>query len=245
MMIVTLLFELVVPCFNEAESLELLIQKSAQSALEFGLSSLSFQLVLVDNGSRDKTQEVLTGLKRTDWGKWFRVVTLEVNQGYGGGISEGLKTTQAPWVGFTHADLQCDPKDALRAFLDCKKRSGPVIVQGERKNRDFSDWIVSRVFEFFVGVIWGFWAFDLNAQPKVFSRELLEKIKNPPTGIPLDAFILWRAKENGFFKKRIEVHLARRRYGHSHWNFGLRKKLTTFLKVVRELLKVRLTAQSQ
>lgn len=91
-----------------------------------------------------------------------------MNQGYGGGIYAGLKTTRAPWVGFTHADLQCDPSDAMRAFLDCKKISGPAIVQGKRKNRDLSDWIVSRVFEFCVGVIWGFWAFDLNAQPKVF-----------------------------------------------------------------------------
>jgi glycosyltransferase involved in cell wall biosynthesis len=245
MMIVTLLFELVVPCFNEAESLELLIEKSAHSALEVGLTPQNFQLVLVDNGSRDQTQEILKRLKRTNWGQWFRVETLDLNQGYGGGIYEGLKTTRAPWVGFTHADLQCDPKDAMRAFLDCKQSSVQTIVQGIRKNRDLCDWIISRIFEFSVGIIWGFWAFDLNAQPKVFSRDLLEKIKNPPSGIPFDAFILWTAKKGGFSKKRIEVRLARRRYGRSHWNFGIRKRLNTFFKVVRELLKVRLIAQSQ
>jgi glycosyltransferase involved in cell wall biosynthesis len=242
---VTLLFELVVPCFNEVESLELLIQKSAQSAREVGLSSQNFQLVLVDNGSRDQTQEILKGLKKTEWGQWFRVVTLDLNQGYGGGIYEGLKTTRAPWVGFTHADLQCDPKDAMRAFLDCKQSSLQMIVQGVRKNRDLCDWIISRIFEFSVGIIWGFWAFDLNAQPKVFSRDLLEKIKNPPSGIPFDAFILWTAKKGGFSKKRVEVALARRVYGRSHWNSGFRKRLTTFLKVLRDLWKVRIIALSQ
>lgn len=71
MMIVTLLFELVVPCFNEAESLELLIEKSAQSALEVGLTPQNFQLVLVDNGSRDHTQEILKELKKQNGASGF------------------------------------------------------------------------------------------------------------------------------------------------------------------------------
>jgi len=238
-------FELVVPCFNEAESIELLINKSIQSALDCGLTPQTFQLVLVDNGSRDKTAEVLNELSEKSCGRWFRVVKLEVNQGYGGGIFEGLKTTCAPWVGFTHADLQCDPKDALQAFLDFKNLAPRAMIQGRRKSRELRDWLISRVFEMSVGIIWGFWSYDINAQPKVFTRDLLEKLKNPPRGIPFDAFVLLISKKNGFSQKRFDVVLAKRPYGKSHWNFSFRKRFETFLKVVQDLWKVRIITQSQ
>ncbi|MFM8269438.1 MAG: glycosyltransferase family 2 protein [Pseudomonadota bacterium] len=243
-MVETLLFELVIPCFNEAHSLEALVKKSADGALQYGLTPQTFQLILVDNGSLDQTSNVLSNLKQTDLGQWFRVLMLKNNQGYGGGIYEGLKNTQAPWVGFTHADLQCDPQDAIRAFLNCKESQRLTLVKGKRKNRAVVDWIVSRIFEFSVGLLWGFWCFDINAQPKVFSRELLEKIKQPPRGISFDAFVLWTAKRDGYFISALEVSLLPRSFGQSHWNQGFQKRLLTFLNVLKELLKTRITVQS-
>lgn len=238
-------FELVIPCFNEADSLRSLIETTVRAASNMGLTPRSFQLVLVDNGSQDGTSIVLKELQEKDWGYWFRVVQLKENQGYGGGIFEGLKATQAPWVGFTHADLQCDPKDALQAFLDGRGFHSLAIVRGTRRSRKKWDWLVSRIYELFVGLLWGFWDYDLNAQPKVFSRELIKKIQNPPKGIPFDAFILWVAKKNGFFTKKIEVTLKPRAHAYSHWNHGLKRKAATYFKVLKELWKVRVTVQSQ
>lgn len=242
-MVETLQFECVIPCFNEAESLSTLIKKFVQSAQQRSLTPRSFQLVLVDNGSQDRTQELLKELKESEWGGWFSVVRLEKNLGYGGGIYRGLQSTRAPWVGFTHADLQCEPQDAIKAFLLC--RNNPNLIKGRRKNRHWFDWMVSRSFELSVGIIWGFWRFDLNAQPKIFSRELIEKLENPPAGITFDAFVLWSAKKMGIPIREIEVTLASRSHGSSHWNRGVRKRLATFIHVLYELCRVKITAQSQ
>lgn len=238
-------FELVIPCFNEAKSLLSLIQKSAEAALKHGLNSQSFRLILVDNGSEDETPVLLKELQLSSWGSWFRVVTLKKNRGYGGGIWEGLKTADSSFVGFSHADLQCDPSDAIRAFIDCQDNHEFQLIKGKRKNRSPLDWFVSRVFELSVGAIWGFWCFELNAQPKVFSRSLIEKIKNPPGGISFDAFLLWTAKKNGFRIQTIDVTLAPRMHGKSHWNQNLKKRFVTFFRVLNELLRLRVTAQSQ
>ena len=78
------------------------------------------EIVIVDNGSNDDTQEVLAPLleKYT----FVTLVNVSVNKGYGYGILEGLKGSSGVILGWTHADLQTDPGDiveALKFFEEC------------------------------------------------------------------------------------------------------------------------------
>src|SRR5262245_35537071 len=109
-------FELVLPAYNEAKGLQNLIARAAEAARAANLTAERFKLVVVDNGSTDDTAAVLKKLESGELGPWFRTVSVMPNQGYGNGIWQGLKTTTAPVVAWSHADLQCDPKDALAAF---------------------------------------------------------------------------------------------------------------------------------
>lgn len=231
----TIQFELVIPCFNEAENLPALISKTVDAAQKAEFTSDTFQLVLIENGSVDSSLEVLNQLKETSWGPWFRFLRLSINQGYGGGILAGLKTTRAPWVGFTHADLQSDPKDAFLAWKECSRLGTNGIVKGMRSNRSGLEWIISRGYEFSVGALWNFWKWDLNAQPKVFHRSLVPALSKAPTGISFDAFVLFRAKDCRFQMKNIEVQYSKRFKGKSHWANGFFKRLKTFYKVFWEL----------
>lgn len=231
----SLRFELVVPCFNEMLSLHALIEKTVESAKSRNLNSQQFNLVLVDNGSADGTQQLLGNLKEGFFHDWFRIVRLDHNLGYGGGIVAGLKATTAPIIGFTHADLQCDPADAIEAFLECQNLGEKVLVKGQRVNRNLADWLVSRVYELAVGVLWGFWCYDLNAQPKVFHRTLLSRLKPYPQGIPFDAFVLYSAQKDGFLIQVRKVSLRGRMFGESHWAKGILNRLKTFKRVLQEL----------
>jgi glycosyltransferase involved in cell wall biosynthesis len=228
-------FELVIPCFNEAQTIPQLVEKTVSAAKEKGLTPQQFQLVLVDNGSGDETQERLKELKQTEWGSWFRALHLETNLGYGGGIWAGLQSTTASLLGFTHADLQCDPKDAIEALFQCVSDGEKSLVRGKRAGRQSTDWIVSRTYELAVGLTWGFWCYELNAQPKVFHRHLLANLDRFPSGIPFDAFILFSAKKNGYQLKELKVFLAKRTFGTSHWAQGITKRFRTFFRVFKEL----------
>lgn len=236
-------FELVIPCFNEAAALSLLIERTVFSAKKKGLTPNQFNLVLVDNGSSDGSQELLKKMKNESYGNWFRIVTLRENLGYGGGILSGLKSTSAPIVGYTHADLQCDPTDAMEAFIECSYLNKKTLIKGRRTSRKFSDWLVSRVYELTVGILWGFWCYELNAQPKVFHKNLVEKLEPSPKGISFDAFVLCTAKKAGFFIKNRKVNIADRLFGESHWAKGIIKRFQTFLRVFQELKKFAPTAQ--
>lgn len=231
----TLLFELVIPCWNESENLVSLISQTVSAAQQKGFTSETFQLVLIENGSLDNSFEILTHLKQTSLGAWFRVERLSTNQGYGGGILAGLKSTRALWIGFTHADLQSDPRDAFLAWEECSRFEENKIVKGLRSNRSMRDWIISRGYEVCVGLLWGFWKWDLNAQPKVFHRSLLSDLSNAPKGITFDAFVLCRAQAAHFRAGTIEVKYSKRLKGKSHWANGIFKRLGTFYRVFGEL----------
>ena len=235
----TPLFELVVPCLNESLSLPELVSQTVKAAQLFSLSTSQFQLVIVNNGSTDNSQKVLEELRQSSFSQWFRVVELPTNRGYGGGIYAGLKSTTAPWVGFSHADLQCAPEDAFRALKiamglesEVQKR---VLVQGRRKGRSLIDWITSRGYELAVGIFWGFWCFDLNAQPKVFQRQLIDQLRNPPMGIIFDAFVLKRAHIASFKRVAIPVLVKSRKHGESSWAKGFSQRWKTYRKVISDL----------
>ena len=89
-------FELILPAYNEAASLPTVISATVQAAIRAGFSPDRFQLVIVDNGSRDASSDVLQRESKGSLGSWFRVVTVPVNQGYGHGIWSDCRRRRRP-----------------------------------------------------------------------------------------------------------------------------------------------------
>jgi glycosyltransferase involved in cell wall biosynthesis len=211
-------FELVLPCYNEAKSLPALVQRASSSAEAFGFKPGEFTLVLVNNGSTDQSAEVFSQLKSSAFSQWFREVSVPVNQGYGHGIWTGLQSTTAPIVGWSHADQQCDPENAFSAYQILKESSAPrCLVKGVRFGRNWKDQFVSRVFEFFARVILGLKIQELNAQPKVFHRELLALMKEPPKTFAFDLYALYHAQKANYEIKTLDVPFPPRVHGASKW----------------------------
>ena len=65
---------------------------------------------------------------------------------------------------------------------------------------------------------------DINAQPTMFSRVLLDEWATPPKDFALDLFAMYTAAERGFTVRRIPVVFAPRRFGTSSWNVDLAAK---------------------
>src|SRR4051812_25089667 len=93
---------LVIPCYNEAANLPLLLPRCAALT-----RAGDAEVILVDNGSTDDTAEVLARSLPEFPG--CRTVRVPTNQGYGFGILRGLEAATAGIIGWTHADMQTDP----------------------------------------------------------------------------------------------------------------------------------------
>ena len=102
-------FSLIIPCYNEEENLELLVEKLKT------IKSNDIQIILVNNGSTDSTQVKLSQLRVLNEG-FFEILSLDKNIGYGNGIMQGVFQAQSQVIAWTHADLQTDPSDVLKAY---------------------------------------------------------------------------------------------------------------------------------
>jgi glycosyltransferase involved in cell wall biosynthesis len=232
-------FELVLPCYNEAKSLQNLVERAAAAAKEAGYDSNRFQLVLVENGSRDNSIEVLAQLEKTDLSRWFRKVLITKNLGYGYGVHQGLKNTTAPIIGWSHADQQCDPKDAFIALEKLKSaKNEKVLVKGVRSGRNWKDKWVTHTFESLAFLILGVKTKELNAQPKVFSRELLDSLKQAPNNFAFDLYVLFLALKSGYRILTIPVLFPPRVHGVSNWASNFFSRYKTILGMVKYMFEL-------
>ena len=122
----------VVPCYNEENNIPLILERFGKL-----IKREDIEVILVNNGSTDNSAVVLEELlPRYPFAK---TTLVPVNQGYGYGILQGLKECQGEYIGWTHADMQTDPKDILKALHIIEKVKEPVFVKGNRKGRPFFD----------------------------------------------------------------------------------------------------------
>ena len=211
-------FSIVIPCYNEAQNLPLLLERFRQALQQ----RKDIEIILVNNGSVDDSAGVLEKLLPNYF--FARVVTVKENQGYGFGILQGLQQAHGEWVGWTHADLQTDPADVIRAVEIAAGISGKVFIKGSRKGRPLWDNLFTWGMGIFESCLMGQALWDINAQPNLFSRELLDRWGQPPYDFSLDLFALYEAKKQGFRTVRFPVRFPQRIYGTSHWNTGLKAK---------------------
>jgi len=214
-----MMLSLVIPCYNEALSLPILIEKCES------LISDEVEIILVDNGSTDGTPEILETYAYNLSG--LRSVRLDVNNGYGSGILAGLKVAKGEVLGWTHADMQTDPKDALMALEIYEKssNSSDLFVKGKRMGRPIMDQIFTIGMSIFETLFMRVRMWDINAQPTLMHRSLYSKWHNPPTDFSLDLYAYYQAKNHSQEIRRIPVYFAPRTFGDSHWNTGIVSRL--------------------
>lgn len=209
----------VIPCYNESENIPLILERFNQVILRDDI-----EIILVDNGSVDDSEKVLNELLPKY--SFAKKVKVDTNQGYGFGILKGLEHSQGDYIGWTHADMQTDPADIIKA-LDIieKTNEQKLMVKGTRKGRPFFDVFFTFGMGCFETLLMGKFLWDINAQPNIFSRALYENWKNPPYDFALDLFALYEAKRQGFKIIRFPVLFPERIHGTSHWNTGFKAKL--------------------
>lgn len=225
-------FSLIIPCYNEAANLPLLLDRCKEVA-----HRPDIEVILVDNGSADNSPEVLVSLLPQYPG--CRSVRVEKNQGYGFGILTGLRAASGDILGWTHADMQTDPQDALRG-LELFEKFGPnSFVKGRRYGRPLGDVAFTVGMSFFETLLLGKPLWDINAQPIILSRKFFETWREPPYDFSLDLYAYYHARLAGLEVHRFPVLFGERAHGVSHWNVNWAAKRKFIRRTVEFSLKLR------
>ena len=229
---------IVVPCYNEEKNIPLVLERFRKAYEESEVKD--FELVLVDNNSKDNSAEVLKKeLAKKDYS--FARTIFQSIPGYGAAVSKGLLEANGEFIGWTHADLQTDPADVFKAFHLLKKQKNPekAYIKGRRKGRPLLSTFLTFGMTIFETLLLQKWLYDINAQPNIFHRTFLEKIKQFPSDFSLDLHFYYIAKKNGYDIVRFTVVFPKRQHGVSSWDTGLAQKWKFIKRTISFSLKMK------
>jgi len=227
---------LVIPCYNEALNIPLIAKKCEEMVPE----GLNMEIVLVNNGSTDQTADAIRNVekKRPDL---FVCCHIVKNIGYGHGILTGLKMAKGQVLAWTHADMQTDPKDVIKAYeLYLSQHDQSVLVKGQRTNRAF----VPNLFTCGMGIIasmaLGEKLHDIGAQPKLFSKYFYKQhlANKGPNDFSLDLYAMYCAQKFGSIVT-FPVYFKKRAFGEAKGGGSVKTRLKVTMRVLDFIFKLR------
>jgi glycosyltransferase involved in cell wall biosynthesis len=214
----------VVPLYDEAESLPELVAwiDRVMKAHHF-----SYEIILVDDGSKDSSWEVINSLKS----KYSAVKGLRFKRNYGKSpaLNEGFKMAQGNVVITMDADLQDSPDEIPELYRMIVEEKYDLVSGFKKKRYDpISKTIPSKFFNWVTRKISGIELHDFNCGLKAYRKNVIKSIE---VYGEMHRFIPFIAKEAGFLKigEKVVQHQARK-YGHS--KFGLNRFINGFLDLL-------------
>jgi len=218
---------LITPVYNEEENLQLLYEAVVKTMQPLGLA---WELILVDDGSKDRSVEILEGLSVSD-PEHIRVVAFRRNFGQTAAIAAGIDHSTGDVVVLLDADMQNDPADI--PMMLGKIREGYDVVSGWRYHRQdafLTRTLPSRMANGLISAVTGVHLHDYGCTLKAYRREVI-------TGFKLygemHRFIPVYAHSVGAKIIEVRVNHHARRFGKT--KYGLERTL----KVILDLITVK------
>jgi dolichol-phosphate mannosyltransferase len=203
----------VIPVYNEEENLPLLWPE-LRSVLD--LLGLQFEVLFIDDGSRDRSAEIVRGFRDAD--PRVRLIRLKVNSGETAATDAGFKSARGRWLVTMDADLQNDPHDLPMLLSHLDQWDG---VTGWRVKRD--DPFLRRASSRIANAIRN-WVSDESVQDsgctyRAFRRECLRSLV---LYRGFHRFVPTLLRMRGYRVLEVPVNHRPRRFGQSKYGIGNR-----------------------
>ena len=215
---------IVVPLFNEHESLPILVERLHGV---IGAMGQSYEIILVDDGSNDGSWKVIQGLTAADQ----RVKGIRFGRNYGKSpaLNEGFRAAQGGVVITMDADLQDDP-DEIPELYRMITEDGFDLVSGWKQKR-FDPWtktIPTKLFNWTTRRVSGVMLHDFNCGLKAYKGEVVKSIE---VFGEMHRYIPFIAKKEGFHNigEKVVKHHPRK-YGKT--KFGFDRFINGFLDLL-------------
>jgi glycosyltransferase involved in cell wall biosynthesis len=204
----------IMPCYNEQDVIEYTIPQLVQA---FEQAGHRLELVACDNGSTDRTGEIIRELVARGLPVVYH--RIEKNEGYGNGVLRTIPVCSAPWIGIIPADGQVDAEDAARLFEVVKHTDGRVLGKVRRRFRmdGLTRKLVSVAYNGFVFLLWPrLGSIDVNGSPKIIHRDVLAAMDLQSKEWFLDPEMMVKAHYLGVRVIEMNVFARMRSNGLSH-----------------------------
>lgn len=216
------------PCYNEEANVERTTLAALAAVPEV---SRDFEVIIVNDGSRDRTGEIAERLAREH--PQVRVVHNQPNRGYGGALQRGFLAATKEWVFYTDGDGQFDFQEISKLIPLLDQFDIVSAYRLDRKDsliRKINAWGWSMACRLVLGLR----IRDVDCAFKLYPRKLFDQIQMQSEGALIDAEILTRATLLGYRIGQVGVHHYPRLAGEQTG-----AKLRVILRAFVELCRLR------
>jgi len=215
---------IVIPVYNEEESLELLYNSIINNLKN---TNLNFEIIFIDDGSSDNSWNVIKTIskKKTN----LSSIKFRKNYGKSDALDAGFKASNGTYVLTMDADLQDDPNEIYPLFKMINQDNYDLVSGWKKKRNDpLSKTIPSKFFNLVTRIFSGIKLNDFNCGIKIYKKELVNSINLYGE---MHRYIPLIAKWNGYDKigEKVVNH-NKRKFGKT--KFGMERYIRGFLDLI-------------
>ncbi len=215
---------IVIPLYNEEESLAELVEWIKRVC---DRNKLSYEIILIDDGSSDRSWEVVSGLSKNH--KELKSIKFRRNYGKSAALHVGFQAATGDVVFTMDADLQDSPEE-IPAMFKMITEQGFDLVSGWKKKRHdpISKTLPSKFYNFTARKVTGIKLHDFNCGLKAYKKSVVKAIEVYGEMHRYIPVIARRAGFNKIGEKVVEHH--ERKYGVT--KFGIERYINGFLDLL-------------
>lgn len=204
---------IVMPAYNEEQNIEATVRKCAETLKSMGFDGNRGEIVVTNDGSKDRTPEVMKTLRNGV--KNLVIVEHKVNMGYGAGLADAVAASRGRLVATIDSDGQFDVSE-LPKLLE-KKSEGYDVVSGYRLGKKDSALkvVLDRGFRLLNVMIFGLRLKDPNCAFKLYDGELVRSLHFDAKGYQTPTELMVKVKSKGVRIGEVGVSHAHRVGGRS------------------------------
>ncbi|MEC7640693.1 MAG: glycosyltransferase family 2 protein [Nitrospinota bacterium] len=206
-------FSIVIPFFNEEPNVEGVLKEIIRLLADH---RIDYEIIAVNNGSTDGTGEIIETFSAAN--DRVKILSVPVNQGYGNGILEGLKKASGRHLGYSDGDGQNDGESIVGCYKELQISPELELAKGvpRKIEENFFRKFVSKVYNFLVSTLFGIEATGINCKPKIFTRQLYEKLNPESKDWFIDAEIMIKCTRMNVRYVEYPIKVLQRKEGASH-----------------------------
>jgi glycosyltransferase involved in cell wall biosynthesis len=216
----------VIPFYNEEENVAHVVNEVSQT---LNTAAIPHEFVCVNNGSHDNTGAILKSLREENF--HITIITIPHNEGYGWGVSRGMKAATKDWITVISGDGQVNPEDIVRAHTTMEQTGADIITPRRRVRED--GWyrrFISFVYNLIMKILFALPGWDYNAPPKIFTRSFIQSISIESKNSFIDPEILIKAKKKHAHIEEIFSTYRLREHGSGYTS------VYTILEFIRDII---------
>lgn len=216
---------IIIPVFNEEKTISEILERVKEIEIE----GVEKQIILVNDGSTDGTNEAIRSFPITPS---IKIINHSKNQGKGAAVKTGIRNATGDYIIIQDADLEYNPKD-IEKLIKPLKNNGLKVVYGtrlkrmpsfskeERTPRFLLHYLGNKFLSLLTSILYGQWITDMETCYKLFPAKAVKGMKLNARGFEFEPEITAKLLKRGY--KICEVPIVTDPRG---YNEG--KKLNTF-----------------